>query len=106
MMIKVATAWSRCFTASAAAAICLLTSCGGDSFISPTPVMPWVWENPASQGNTLNSICGTTRNDLLAVGHGGTVMRYDGIRWTPSASGVTADGGDLAVDFDLPEARA
>ena len=38
---------------------------------------------------TLNSIWGSSGNDVFAVGEGGTILHYNGSAWSPMASGTT-----------------
>jgi hypothetical protein len=48
------------------------------------------WRNPAPQGATLTSAWGTCSN-VWAVGQGGTIMHWDGARWSLVPSGTIAD---------------
>jgi hypothetical protein len=46
----------------------------------------WRWErNPAA----VRSLWGMSFEDLLGVGSGGAIIRYDGASWTPMVTGVT-----------------
>src|SRR5229473_7413611 len=41
----------------------------------------WNWENPLPQGNRLNGIWGTSRNDVWYVGEDGALGHFDGTAW-------------------------
>jgi hypothetical protein len=54
---------------------------------------------PTPSGNHLQGVWGTSRNDVWAVGDGGTILHFDGMRWssvrsptTQSLFGVWASG--------------
>jgi formylglycine-generating enzyme required for sulfatase activity/plastocyanin len=49
----------------------------------------WFWQNPKPQGNSLQSVWGSSGNDVFAVGYNGTISHYDGSNWTAQASGTT-----------------
>src|ERR687887_2323503 len=51
----------------------------------------WSWSNPLPQGNTLNSVWGSARDDVWAVGHFGTILHWDGSAWSASLSGIPTD---------------
>lgn len=51
----------------------------------------WCWEHPLPQGNLLNDTWAAATNDVWAVGNAGTILHFDGTRWTPVASGTTAN---------------
>jgi hypothetical protein len=44
----------------------------------------WCWQNPMPQGNPLFSVWGRASDDVWAVGPLGTIMHFDGARWSPS----------------------
>lgn len=48
----------------------------------------WCWYNPLPQGNTIQSISGTSATDIWATGLAGTLLHYDGQTWSPVASGT------------------
>src|SRR5919198_4792663 len=48
----------------------------------------WSWSNPLPQGNTLNSVWGSARDDVWAVGLFGTILHWDGTAWSASSSGT------------------
>jgi hypothetical protein len=56
----------------------------------------WCWQNPLPQGNKVSALWGAAANDLLAVGAGGTALRYDGKSWRAVPSGVDVDLNDVA----------
>lgn len=39
----------------------------------------WEWQLPKPQGSWLGSVWGTSKNNVYAVGAGGTILHYDGI---------------------------
>ena len=49
------------------------------------------WENPTPQGNDLYGVWGLSPTDLWMVGNIGTVLRYDGARWTKMTTGIQSD---------------
>jgi hypothetical protein len=49
----------------------------------------WDWQNPLPQGNPLRGVWGSSGSDVFAVGWGGTILHYDGVGWTATASGTT-----------------
>ena len=48
----------------------------------------WCWVNPAPQGNDLHDVYASSPRDAWAVGDHGTLLHWDGGRWTPRESGV------------------
>jgi len=48
----------------------------------------WMWHNPLPQGNSLQSLWGSSANDVYAVGDGGTILHYDGSQWTIMSTGT------------------
>ncbi len=42
----------------------------------------WQWQNPLPQGNWLAGAWGTGPTSVYAVGHGGTVLHYNGSAWS------------------------
>lgn len=48
-------------------------------------------ENPATETNNLNAVWGSSSTSIVAVGDGGTILRWDGMSWRRIASGVTAN---------------
>lgn len=46
------------------------------------------WLDPTPQGNTLYGVYATSASDLWAVGEAGTILRYNGQRWSQLASGT------------------
>jgi hypothetical protein len=68
--------------------------CGGRSTANACGPIPticigngWCWENPLPQGHDLNAIWGTAPDDVWAVGDAGTILHWDGSRWTSWTSG-------------------
>src|SRR5205807_2349723 len=51
------------------------------------------WEHPLPQGNNLHALWGTGPDRLYAAGDHGTVLRWDGARW----SGQCGLGGGAAL---------
>ena len=51
----------------------------------------WCWYNALPQGNTIQSIAGTSASDIWAVGAAGTTLHYDGQAWTLVPSGTTSN---------------
>ncbi len=49
----------------------------------------WCWVNSLPQGNTMRGIWGSSATSVFAVGGAGTVMRYDGAKWSFSTGGTT-----------------
>jgi len=49
----------------------------------------WCWVNSLPQGNTLRGIFGFGATSVFAVGGAGTVMRFDGIKWSAGTSGTS-----------------
>jgi len=62
----------------------------------------WCWAHPRPTGIKLNRLWGTSPSDVWAVGEGGTILHFDGVRWSRIASGTTdslvAIGGRAAGD--------
>src|SRR5512136_387349 len=49
----------------------------------------WGWQNPLPQGNALRGVWGSSSSDVFAVGHDGTIIRYDGTAWNTVGSMTT-----------------
>lgn len=49
----------------------------------------WCWESPLPQGNDLRAVHGLASDALWAVGDAGTILSFDGQRW----SGALGEGG-------------
>ncbi|MCG3173991.1 MAG: hypothetical protein GMKNLPBB_02208 [Myxococcota bacterium] len=50
----------------------------------PDPVCSedgWCWSNPLPQGNTIHGLHAFAPDNILAVGEGGTTLRWDGRKW-------------------------
>ncbi len=45
-------------------------------------VLGWQWENPLPQGTALNDMWGESADNIYAVGDGGTILHFDGVKWT------------------------
>jgi hypothetical protein len=56
---------------------------------SSCPVEGWCWVNPLPQGNSLRGVWAAGPTDAWAVGAAGTIVHWDGVRWSLSASGTT-----------------
>ena len=65
---------------------------GTSQFIDAVPALvaknSWVPEQTAASG-ILYDIWGSSRENIIAVGEGGTILRYNGFSWSPDASGTT-----------------
>lgn len=48
----------------------------------------WCWGYPRPIGIKLNRLWGTSPSDVWAVGEGGTILHFDGARWSRVASGT------------------
>lgn len=55
---------------------------------SRTCAAGWCWEHPLPFGMNLNAVWGAAANNVWAVGDGGTIVRYNGAKWTRMASGT------------------
>ncbi len=53
------------------------------------------WEAPLPQGNDLNALGGAASDHLVAVGGGGTILRFDGKDWH-------FEPAPVSVDFERP----
>ena len=66
-------------------------------------VQDWEWQNPLPQGNTLRGICGSSGSNIYAVGDCGSIMHYDGAKWSSMDSGtdtyLTGIWGNSATDI-------
>lgn len=51
----------------------------------------WRWANPLPQGQTLTAAWAASERDVWAVGVAGTILHFDGGRWTCVPSGTTQD---------------
>ncbi|MBW1786259.1 MAG: hypothetical protein JRK53_06510, partial [Deltaproteobacteria bacterium] len=49
----------------------------------------WQWENPLPQGNHINGIWGASSSNVFAVGELGTILHYNGSKWSVMSSGTT-----------------
>src|SRR5262245_21330017 len=55
----------------------------------------WCWSNPLPQGNGITSMCGFSASDVWAVGSGGTLLHWDGTRWSLVPTGTSVDLRDV-----------
>lgn len=53
------------------------------------------WQNPLPQGNRLTSVRAIASNDVWAVGAAGTILHWDGSKWSLEPSGTTVQLNDL-----------
>jgi len=51
----------------------------------------WCWMNPLPQGNRLRAIWAASATNMFAVGDGGTILHFDGKKWTWMDSTTTKD---------------
>lgn len=70
----------------------LLSACGGSKDNTPPPEEPdvvrWEQQEVPTEAELL-SVWGRAADEVWAVGWGGTVLRYDGERWTPETTTST-----------------
>jgi hypothetical protein len=52
---------------------------------------PWRWSNPLPQGQTLTAAWAASERDVWAVGVAGTILHFDGSRWSCVPSGTLQD---------------
>ena len=52
---------------------------------------PWRWANPLPQGQTLTAAWASSARDVWAVGVAGTILHFDGSRWSCVPSGTSQD---------------
>jgi len=57
--------------------------------IQASTTMAWEWQNPLPTGNPLYAVWGSGPNDIFAAGCIGTIVHYDGSRWSTMTSGTT-----------------
>ena len=68
----------------------LAISCGGNSTGSDDGAGKWTQENAHDpQYATLSGVWGSSANDVIAVGQYGTILHYDGTRWSPMPTSGT-----------------
>ena len=48
----------------------------------------WCWISPQPQGNSIRAVWMNSWDQGWAVGYGGTIIHYDGVRWSIDASGT------------------
>ena len=79
------------FLASLVLCLGVLSSCGSDNGDdAPQPgVFTWNVQHQPEGGDDLLSVSAPDESHVWAVGHGGTILFYDGISWSPQASGTT-----------------
>ena len=77
------------FLASLALCLGVLSSCGnGDE--EPQPgVFTWNVQRQPEGGDDLRGVSALDESHVWSVGHGGTILFYDGTSWTAQASGTT-----------------
>lgn len=70
-----------------------LTGCSGRDRTLSDVCSPdgFCWQRPAPQGNNLHALSGLSSRYIWAVGDHGTILHFDGKRWTSSPSGTVAD---------------
>ena len=54
------------------------------------PLEGWCWVSPLPQGNDLLDVWSDDPSDVWAVGGAGTIVHWDGTRWSLAESGTTA----------------
>lgn len=55
----------------------------------------WCWQTPSPQGQDLRSVWGLGKDNVFAVGAGGTILHYDGQIWSKMESGVRTTLNDI-----------
>ncbi len=74
---------------------------GGTTLPAPTngvcPNDNICWQNPLPQGNRLNAVHAISANNVWAVGVLGTVLRFNGQRWTQVPLKTTAHLNDITA---------
>jgi photosystem II stability/assembly factor-like uncharacterized protein len=54
-----------------------------DLVCTPPGTSGWCWQNPLPQGNALEGVWGSSVDDVWAVGAVGTVLHWNGSKWSP-----------------------
>ncbi len=88
-------------TVLASLALCLgiLSSCGNGDDAPQPGVFTWNVQRQPEGGDDLPGVSALDESHVWAVGHGGTILFYDGSSWSPQASGTTDNlWGVSAVD--------
>jgi len=55
----------------------------------------WCWEYPFPQGDDLHGVWAASESDAWVVGDHGTILHWNGVRWTSVRSGTTASLTDI-----------
>ena len=81
---------------------CSSGTCGGGGVpgVCAAPlctVEGWCWANPQPLGTPLFGLAGLAANDLWAVGPAGTILHFDGTRWS-----LDDAGGDYTLQDVFP----
>lgn len=78
----------------------LLSSCGDDDGKPSGPSVTWQTQRQSRGSQSLAGVSALDATHVWAVGHGGTILFYDGSSWTAQASDTTDTlrGGVSAVD--------
>jgi hypothetical protein len=57
--------------------------------------MDWTWQNPVPQGNTLEAVWGRSATEVYAIGSQQTLLRWDGVNWSPAQDPPSPPISDL-----------
>jgi hypothetical protein len=75
--------------------VCILMFFPSGSYVSASGISGgilssdnWDWQNPLPQGNWLRGVWKSTDGEVFAVGDMGTIIHYDGNKWTTMDSGT------------------
>jgi hypothetical protein len=68
----------------------ILSSCSDNGDNTPQPgVFTWSVQRQPEGGDDLRAVSALDETHVWSVGHGGTILFYDGTSWSPQASGTT-----------------
>lgn len=61
---------------------CLPLKAAAESTGVENTTFQWEWQNPLPQGNGLSALWGTSSGEFFAVGKRGSIIHYDGSKWS------------------------
>ena len=67
----------------------VLSSCGNGDDAPQPGVFTWSVQRQPEGGDDLWGVSVLAESHVWSVGHGGTILFYDGTSWSPQASGTT-----------------